>query len=223
MLILNASMGHSRYFGMSWPQAERLLNEVAENRPDIEFPEPEPVGDGSVPAHFLAATTDLTRSTLPYGGTQASFTLNAPHRGPRWEEWDSILDITINARTGYGALRWTVSADTTVPVAPEIAEHLWLSDNPIPPRIDPSVFADPWLPSYHHPHSALPVAQIRAAVEEFCRSRTGQRPACIGWIPGEWAGHRLDMPRPPRKAIELATPGVPGDPWAQQSLEPPTH
>jgi len=26
-----------------------------------------------------------------------------------------------------------VSADTTVPVAPEIAGHLWLSDNPNPP------------------------------------------------------------------------------------------
>ncbi|MGK5557804.1 Imm1 family immunity protein, partial [Actinomadura kijaniata] len=172
-MILNASLGASRYFGLSWSQAERLLNEVAENRPDIGSPEPEPVGDGSMPAHILAATTNLTAATLPYGGTQASFTLDAPHRGPRWDLWDSSLNVTINARTGYGALRWTVSTDTTVPVNPEIAQHLWLSDNPTPPLTDPSVFADPWLPSYHHPNSTLPVAQVRAAVEEFCRSRTG--------------------------------------------------
>ncbi|MGW5413018.1 Imm1 family immunity protein [Actinomadura geliboluensis] len=217
MLILNASMGQSRYFNMSWPLAERLLDEVAENRPDIGLPEPEPIGDGSVPAHILAATVDLTAATLPYGGTQASFTLHAPHRGPRWDRCDSILDVTINARTGYGAVRWMVCADTVVPIDPEIAQHLWLSDNPDPPRTDPSVFADPWLPSYHHPNSTLPVAQIRAAVAEFCHARTGQRPACIDWTPGEWAGHRPDMPRLVRTAVDPVDPVGCEDPWAARS------
>lgn len=211
MLILNASMGQSRYFGLSRRQAEQLLNEVAENRPDIRLSEPEPVGDGSVPAHILAATRDLTPATLPYGGTQVSFTLHAPHRGSRWELWDSSLDVTINARSGYGALRWMVSDDTAVPVDPKIAEHLWLSNNPNPPLTDPSVFADPWLPSYYHPNSTMPVAQIRTAVEEFCLTRTGQRPACIDWTPGDWGGHRLDTPQLVRKTVGS---GGCEDPWS---------
>ncbi|MFG2088518.1 Imm1 family immunity protein [Spirillospora sp. NPDC048824] len=213
MLILNASLRQSCSFGLSWPQAERLLDEVAENRPDIGRPAPEPVGDGRVPAHLLAATMSLTAATLPYGGTQASFMLSAPHRVPHRDRWDSSLDVTINARTGYGALRWMVSADTVVPVDPEVADHLWLSDNPDPPRTDPSVFADPWLPSYHYPNSTLPVAQIRAAVEEFCRTRTGQRPTCIDWTPGEWAGHRLDMPRLVHKTTDR-DPSDGEDPWS---------
>ncbi|MET7749740.1 Imm1 family immunity protein [Micromonospora sp. NPDC005367] len=38
--------------------------------------------------------------------------------------------------------------------------------------------------------SVLPLAQVRAAVEEFCRTGTGDRPECIRWVRGEINGER---------------------------------
>ncbi|MER7735969.1 Imm1 family immunity protein [Streptomyces erythrochromogenes] len=39
--------------------------------------------------------------------------------------------------------------------------------------------------------STLPLAQIRAALEEFCRKGTGGRPECISWVKGEINGEIL--------------------------------
>ncbi|MFF1441319.1 Imm1 family immunity protein [Streptomyces sp. NPDC058295] len=54
--------------------------------------------------------------------------------------------------------------------------------------------ADPGYPRFHHPRSTVPIARIRAAVEEYCRAGTGHRPTCVDWTPGDLAGRRLDTP-----------------------------
>jgi hypothetical protein len=45
--------------------------------------------------------------------------------------------------------------------------------------------SDPGFSRYHDPRSTLPIAHIRAAVEEFCRTGTGARPECVHWVHGE--------------------------------------
>lgn len=75
---------------------------------------------------------------------------------------------------------------------PEIDDYVWVSDNPAPPDFDPRVVSDPCVPYFYHPRSTLPAAQIRAAVEEFCRTGTGERPERVHWVRGEANGNRLD-------------------------------
>ncbi|MFE3661148.1 Imm1 family immunity protein [Streptomyces sp. NPDC059165] len=35
---------------------------------------------------------------------------------------------------------------------------------------------------YYPREAAIPRAQVREALEEFCRARSGQRPECIPWL-----------------------------------------
>ncbi|WP_398900972.1 Imm1 family immunity protein [Streptomyces sp. 1114.5] len=37
----------------------------------------------------------------------------------------------------------------------------------------------------------MPVPEVRAALEEFCRMGTGNRPECIRWVCGYMNGYRL--------------------------------
>ncbi|MFJ8746515.1 Imm1 family immunity protein [Embleya sp. NPDC127516] len=69
-----------------------------------------------------------------------------------------------------------------------------MSDNPEPPDLDPRVVSDPCYPLFHDPSSALPIPRIRAALEEFCRAGTGERPECIDWVVGGMNGQRFDRP-----------------------------
>ncbi|MER6102538.1 Imm1 family immunity protein [Streptomyces sp. NPDC001832] len=104
----------------------------------------------------------------------------------------SNLRVALNEHTGYGALVWF--ADEGFPKRTAIYESVWVSDNPQPVAADPRVVSDPGYPLFHDPASALPVTRIRAAVEEFCRERSGERPKSLDWVVGHMNGQRLDRP-----------------------------
>ncbi|MGW3130668.1 Imm1 family immunity protein [Streptomyces sp. NPDC001123] len=110
------------------------------------------------------------------------------------QNFDSYLHVAINHQTGYGALKWLLPPGSDVSVDAAIAGHVWISDNPTPPHMDPYVISDPDLPRYHNPRSTLPIPAVRAAAEEFCRTGTGMRPSSIDWTPGNLSGVRLDVP-----------------------------
>lgn len=105
---------------------------------------------------------------------------------------DNHLRLAVNRRTGYGSLVWFVN-DRSVKKG-GIYDSVWVSDNPEPPDFDPRVVSDPGYPLFHDPASTLSVDRVRAAVEEFCRQGTGERPECISWVPGEMNGQRYDRP-----------------------------
>lgn len=88
----------------------------------------------------------------------------------------SNLRVAVNQRTGHGALVWFVNPRFR---KGGIHDHVWVSDNPEPPDLDPRVVSDPCYPLFHDPSSALPIPRIRAALEEFCRAGTGERPECV--------------------------------------------
>ncbi|MGW3346303.1 Imm1 family immunity protein [Nonomuraea rubra] len=204
-MILNAFMHNKIRHAETWPEMMQLITEVVENAPD---PEPRPKPKEAPPKWVLEAIESLPKPSWPDGGMTSAFVLterrlnmdDQPHG------FDNYLQITVNAATGYGALMWFVTEGSSVPAAPDIAEHVWISDNPHPPAFDPDVFSDPGFPRFHHPRSTLPVAQIRAALEEFCRTGTGQRPECINWTPGDLSGRRLDMPEPEEEIDEWEHP-----------------
>ncbi|MEU8542242.1 Imm1 family immunity protein [Streptomyces sp. NPDC048717] len=97
------------------------------------------------------------------------------------ERWPiSYLQVAVNTGNGYGALRWF----TTKPEGAD-SDHsrfVWISRNPTPPSFDPRLILDPPTPHYYPTESALPAAQVREAIEEFCRVRTGARPESIEWM-----------------------------------------
>lgn len=120
---------------------------------------------------------------------------------------DSCLRVAVNRSTGYGALIWCVTQGSARRGG--IYDSVWISDNSAPPAFDPRVVSDPGYPLFHDSRSALPLSDVRAAVEEFCRSDTGERPRCIGWTPGHLDGKRLD-----REPVELVAHDIAEDPWA---------
>lgn len=103
---------------------------------------------------------------------------------------DNLLQVAINRSTGFGALIWGVTMKS--PRKGGIYDSVWISDNPQPPNFDPQLISDPGYPLFHDPHSALPLSQVRKALEEFCETGTGDRPECVNWIEGYFNGQRLD-------------------------------
>lgn len=103
---------------------------------------------------------------------------------------DNYLRLAINRETGFGGLVWFVTRSSSRKGG--IFDHVWVSDNPEPPDFDPKVVTDPWVPVYLDRRSALPIPRIRAAVDEFCRVGTGDRPESIEWVHGWMNGTRLD-------------------------------
>lgn len=103
---------------------------------------------------------------------------------------DTWLAVAVNKTAGYGALMWCV--DSSSPRRGGIYEHVWLTDNPSPPQVDPQVVANPDSGLIHSPRSTLPVPQIRLAVEEFCYGVTGDRPERVSWARGDLIGRRHD-------------------------------
>ncbi|MGA4863687.1 Imm1 family immunity protein [Streptomyces lavendulocolor] len=104
----------------------------------------------------------------------------------------SNLRVAVNQHHGYGALVWFT--DDAFPASGGVYDSVWVSDNPEPPHFDPRVVSDPGYPIFYDPSSALPVTQIRAAVDEFCNARSGARPECLNWVAGRVNGERLDRP-----------------------------
>ncbi|MEU2662271.1 Imm1 family immunity protein [Micromonospora sp. NPDC007220] len=103
---------------------------------------------------------------------------------------DTWLAVAVNKTAGYGALMWCV--DSSSPRRGGIYEHVWLTDNPSPPKAAPQVVANPDAGLIHSPRSTLPIPQIRLAVEEFCYGDTGDRPERVSWARGDLNGHRHD-------------------------------
>ncbi|GLZ78405.1 hypothetical protein Afil01_32120 [Actinorhabdospora filicis] len=117
----------------------------------------------------------------------------------------NFLRVGLNSKTGYGALIWFVSERD--PRKGGIYEQTWISDNPSPPARDPRVVSDPGGPRFHHLRSTLPRARVQAAIDEFCRTGTGDRPACVDWVIGHPSGRRQDEPH-------IDYPPAVDDPWA---------
>lgn len=129
----------------------------------------------------------------PYGaGEDAWFYLSENPVGRETVLHASSLRVAVNRNTGYGALIWFAAQGFER--SGGVYDHVWISDNPEPPEFDPRVVSDPCYPLFHDPSSTLPLAQVRNALEEFCRMRTGRRPECIAWTKGEANGRRLDRP-----------------------------
>ncbi|MER7645152.1 Imm1 family immunity protein [Streptomyces sp. NPDC126522] len=173
-VILDIFINGQTYHSVAWPDVRQIVDEVFG-----EFRE------GSDLTTGLVSEEVIVQFTLSSGRVNR---VEAP------QDFDSYLQVAVNQRTRYGALKWLVSSSSALSIDASIAEHVWISDNPNPPDADPFVISDPDLPRYHNPRSTLPISAVRAATEEFCRIGTGGRPSCIGWTPGNLSGVRLDTP-----------------------------
>ncbi|WP_078492724.1 Imm1 family immunity protein [Streptomyces griseorubens] len=99
------------------------------------------------------------------------------------ERWPSnYLYVSVNTKNGYGALKWWTSKVPDEAPEDDISRFVWTSGNPQPPSFNPELIEDPGSPSYYPREAAIPVAQVRAALEEFCRTRTGARPESVPWL-----------------------------------------
>lgn len=88
---------------------------------------------------------------------------------------------------------WWVTPQRAIVSGGEVSQSCWVSDNPEPPNVDPMVFSDPDCPMCFDPRSTLPIRSIRAALEEFCRVGTGERPQSVQWVRGDINGERLEL------------------------------
>ncbi|MEU5310729.1 Imm1 family immunity protein [Streptomyces sp. NPDC021562] len=168
-LILNAVIHGNYRYARSWSEMEPLIAEVTGN-------------------------LRSERSDLPWlaPGEIALFMFAEGCHSESVRDWwpDNTLQVAVNSETGYGGLVWFATQERVT--KNEISEYIWVSNNPSPPEFDPRVVSDPGVPYFFEPRSALPVDQIRAALEEFCRLGTGDRPECIEWVHGEMNGQRHD-------------------------------
>ncbi|WP_338672182.1 Imm1 family immunity protein [Streptomyces sp. SCSIO 30461] len=99
------------------------------------------------------------------------------------ERWaTNYLYVSVNTRNGYGALKWWTSEIPEGAPNEDVSRFIWTSGNPNPPSFDPELVADPGNPTYYPREAAIPKAQVRDALKEFCSARTGQRPKCIPWL-----------------------------------------
>lgn len=128
-----------------------------------------------------------------YPGTAASFSWS-DHRHMDYADMpNNFLMVSANSETGYGGLIWFVTSEYPGPPEPdEVLDNVWVLDNPNPPEFDPVVVSNTGEPYYFDPRSTLPIEQIEAAVDDFCRVRTGIRPECVQWTLGEASGRRAD-------------------------------
>ncbi|MFE4826697.1 Imm1 family immunity protein [Streptomyces sp. NPDC056672] len=168
-MILNAVIHGRYYYAESWSEKAGIVAEVMENLRSERRDQPW-ISPGEV-ASFMFADGRHSESVRDW-----------------WP--DNTLQIAVNSETGYGGLVWFATQERVT--KNDIAEHIWVSDNPRPPDFDPRVVSDPGVPYFFDSRSALPLDQVRAAVEEFCRLGSGDRPECIEWVRGEMNGQRHD-------------------------------
>jgi Immunity protein Imm1 len=180
--------GEHRYVE-TWPAFAALNDEIVNNLA-VENPDSPWVAPGEHAQLVIARE----RRPDPYG-----------------EPWpDNWLAVTVNATTGYGGLTWCRPASTAPqPTGDEIADYVWVIDNPSPPDFDPRVVSDPGVPYFYHPRSTLPVTLIRAALEEFCHTGTGDRPECVHWVHGHANGNPAGRGTQRRNAAEADVAGGP--------------
>ncbi|MFC7219304.1 Imm1 family immunity protein [Streptomyces polyrhachis] len=94
---------------------------------------------------------------------------------------DNYLHVSVNTTNGFGALYWWTIQAPEDDAEEDVFKFHWTSRNPNPPSFDPFVVEDPGGGTYFPREAAIPVAKIRAALEEFCRNKTGRRPECVDW------------------------------------------
>ncbi|MFJ5123151.1 Imm1 family immunity protein [Kitasatospora sp. NPDC088548] len=153
------------HYAETWPEMALLIDEAIKN---LESESNSPYYSPGDDARFMFSDRRYA------GGTDAP---------------NNFLHVAVNSLTGFGALIWFVSDDH--PVRGGVFDHVWVSDNLNPPSFDPRVVSDPGEPRFHDPRSCLPISEVRAALEEFCRTGTGNRPECIYWVRGYMNGYRL--------------------------------
>jgi len=166
-VILSAFFNGNWAYGETTEEMARIISSVLENLRGED-------GEG--------------RSYTP--GSDAWFSMASERHSNEHRAADNHLRVAVNRRTGYGSLIWFVE-DGSSRVG-EVYKSVWISDNPHPPSVDPRVVSDPGYPLFHNPASAIPLDRVRAALEEFCLSGSGDRPSCIGWVSGDMNGQRLD-------------------------------
>ncbi|MFJ1595699.1 Imm1 family immunity protein [Streptomyces sp. NPDC088261] len=168
-MILNAVIHGRYYYAESWPEKSEIVSEVMEKLRSERLDQPW-ISPGEVASLMFAdgRHSELARDWWP----------------------DNTLQAAVNLETGYGGLVWFATQERAT--KDSVSEYIWVSDNPSPPDFDPRVVSDPAVPYFFDPRSALPVDQIRAALEEFCRLGSGDRPECIEWVHGEMNGQRHD-------------------------------
>lgn len=168
-VILSVAYGGRRHYAETPEEKNELVAEVFDN---------------------LAGESGEGRAWSP--GEDAWLSLAEERHGDDNRVADNFLRLAVNRATGHGALIWFVTQDS--PRRGGVYDRVWVSNNPNPPAVDPRVVSDPGHPLFHDPSSALPLARVRAAVEEFCRVGTGDRPECVDWVPGHMNGQRVDRP-----------------------------
>ncbi|MFJ1936833.1 Imm1 family immunity protein [Kitasatospora sp. NPDC088160] len=187
-MILKVSYGSELRHPTSWQEIDYLIAEA------IRFITPRTTADGRSAARHEAWFSFI---------------------GPQVEYPSANLRVAANETTGFGAAIWFT--DGRPPRRGGIYDDAWISDNPTPSHIDSSLVSDPEYPRFHDPASAIPLAQLRAAIGEFCRSDTGARPECIAWVTGDINGQRHDKPQ--FDEIDADENRIPvkyddGSPWA---------
>ena len=103
---------------------------------------------------------------------------------------DNVLRLALNCDTGFGGFVWLVEED--LPRRGGVYDSVWVSDNLEPPVVEPWVASDPWAPVYLAKRSVLPIPEIIATLQEYCRVGTGDRPECIEWARGNMNGTLLE-------------------------------
>ncbi|MER8100437.1 Imm1 family immunity protein [Kitasatospora sp. NPDC094016] len=165
-MILNAVINREWHYAESWAEMESLIDEVINS---LELETFDPYWTPGDDACFMFSDRRHSNDTsMP----------------------NNFLRIAVNSKTGFGGLIWFVGASH--PAVGWVYDHTWVSDNQNPPDFDPRVISDPGEPRFHNRRSAIPLPDVRNAVEEFCRTGTGDRPDCIHWVPGHANGYRLD-------------------------------
>ncbi|WP_018351442.1 Imm1 family immunity protein [Longispora albida] len=166
-MILNAFIHGQLSYAETWPDMQALIDEALST---LEAESLSPHYDPGEDAWFMLSDRRHT-------GTGA--------------DWPQLmLHVSVNRATGYGAVIWLASGD--YPGEGDIFDNAWVSDNPQPPAFDPRVVASPGEPRFHDPRSTVPIEQVRAVLEEFCRTGTGMRPEGVSWARSELNGIRFD-------------------------------
>lgn len=171
--ILHVFLDDELQYAENWPEMSALIDQV------MTMLKPEGMRKTASGYEYYTAGdhADLQFSTRRHAG------------GDDWP--NNLLRVAINTSTGYGALTWY--AHESFPIKGIRPGSVWVSDNPSPPDFDPRIIADGHTGDWHDPRNALPLGDIRRALEEYCRTGTGTRPESVAWLEGDFAGRRVNQ------------------------------
>lgn len=136
----------------------------------------------------LNAVQDLDATRVEATGMHPGTIVWFSHGG--WGVADGVPSLTVatNFAAGLGALTWISAIEVRG------VKGSWVSDAQDPPRVDPLIVADPGRPTFHHPRSCIPLADVQKVVLEFCQKQDGSRPFSVPWVESAAeSGRRLDL------------------------------